>query len=211
MSNVVTNNTGNSHIVILDASKAENSGIFGSTNGKGHRIFANSVNSLLGHSIFEELRNDHIAIHTGETPHKFFGTLNNKEQLPVPSTSIKILNSKTKPRTFKKQIASCDIFILDLMNSSDFEEVEYIIKMLKSPEFQQDEKERTLVIVSSVMTWLNTPKKLKKNFPKPKVEDSDTEHTVNKKRPDESDSDGKAKHHVPDNEKVLYFTDAEYT
>ena len=97
------------------------------------------------------------------------------------------------------------------MSSNDYEEVEYIIKMLKSPEFQQDDKERTLVIVSSVMTWLNTPKKMKKNFPKPKVEDSDTEIPVNKKRPDESDSDGKAKHHVPDSEKVLYFTDNEYT
>ena len=102
MSHAVTNNSGNSHIVILDASKAENSGIFGSTNGKGHRIFINSVNSLLGHSIFEELRNDHIAIHTGETPHKFFGTVNQKESIPLPSSSIKILNSKTKPRTFKK-------------------------------------------------------------------------------------------------------------
>ena len=103
MSNAVTNNnTVNTHIVVLDASKFDNSGILGSTNGKGHRVFINNVNSLLGHSLFEELRNDHIAIHTGETPHRFFGTLNTKEQIPLPSASIKILNSKTKPRTFKK-------------------------------------------------------------------------------------------------------------
>jgi len=59
----------------MDPSKAENSGIFGSL-GKGHRIFISGVNSLIGHSLFEELRNDHIAIHTGETPHKFLGSIN---------------------------------------------------------------------------------------------------------------------------------------
>ena len=96
------------------------------------------------------------------------------------------------------------------MSASDSEEVEYIIKMLKSPEFQTDDKERTLVLVSSVMTWLNTPKKLMKNFPRPKVEDSEIEKSHIKRRTDESDSDGKSKHHVPDNEKVLYFTDAEF-
>ena len=53
--------------------------------------------------------------------------------MPVPSNSIKILNNKSKPRTFKKQIASCDIFVLDLMSSTaDYEEVEYVIKMLKA-------------------------------------------------------------------------------
>jgi hypothetical protein len=64
----------------------------------------NGTNGLLGHSLFEELRNDHICIHTGETPHKFLGTINPKtsENIPMPSSTIKVLNSKTKPRTFKK-------------------------------------------------------------------------------------------------------------
>ena len=73
--NFTTTNNDKSHVVIIDASK-DNSGIFGSIGGKGHRIFINGINSLIGHSIFEELRNDHIAIHTGETPNKFFGTIN---------------------------------------------------------------------------------------------------------------------------------------
>lgn len=69
------NNSGLSHVVIMDGSKVDNSSIFG-TIGKGHRIFINGINSLIGHSLFEELRNDHIAIHTGETPNRFFGTIN---------------------------------------------------------------------------------------------------------------------------------------
>jgi hypothetical protein len=85
---------------------------------KGLKIFVSNVNSLIGHSLFEELRNDHIAIHTGETPHKFFGTINQAEAatVPVPSSYIKVLNSKTKPRTFKKQLTQCDVVLLDLIS-----------------------------------------------------------------------------------------------
>jgi len=63
------------------------------------------------------------------------------------------------------------------------------------------------------MTWINTPKKMKKNFPKRKPEDSDAEDSKNQKvlREDESDSDGvDEKKKVPENEKVLYFTDKDY-
>ena len=91
------------------------------------------MNSLLGNSLFEELRNDHIAIHTGEKPHKFFGTINTRDQntVPVPSDTIKILNGKTKPRTFKKSVLTSDILIIDVMDANELEEAEYIVKLLK--------------------------------------------------------------------------------
>ena len=88
----------------------------------------------MGHSLFEELRNDHIAIHTGDIPNKFFGTINEKDSqtVPVPSYSIKVLDYKMKPRTFKKQILNSDIFILDNTNGGDMDEAEFIIKLLKT-------------------------------------------------------------------------------
>ena len=50
----------------------------GATNGKtpAKRIFISGANSLLGHSLFEELRNDHIAIQSdsNEEEHKFYVT-----------------------------------------------------------------------------------------------------------------------------------------
>jgi len=63
-----------------------------------------------------------------------------------------------------------------------------------------------------VQTWINTPKKLKRNFPKEKPEDSDAEEDPRKRlRDDESDSEGRdLTKKVPENEKVLYFTDADY-
>jgi hypothetical protein len=48
--------------------------------GKSKRYFISGVNSLLGHSLFEELRNDHIAIHTGAVPNKFVATINTNDE-----------------------------------------------------------------------------------------------------------------------------------
>ena len=41
--------------------------------------------------------------------------------------------------------------------SNSFEEVDYVIKTLKTSNLQE---EKTLVLLSSVMTWVNTPPKL---------------------------------------------------
>ena len=42
--------------------------------------------------------------------------------------------------------------------SNDFEEVDYVIKTLKTSDLKE---EKTLVLLSSVMTWVNTPPKFK--------------------------------------------------
>lgn len=133
--------------------------------------------------------------------------------MPIPSSTFKVLNFKSKPRTFKKQIMSCDLFILDMMNCSSLDEIEYIIKSLKqnsedNTSSSSPQKEQTLIIVSSVMTWINTPKKLKRHFPSKKADESDIEeHEKNKLRDDESETEDDPSN--PGN-KVLYFTDNEF-
>ena len=69
------------------------------------RILITNVNGLLGHSLFESMRNDHITIYSNENeqPHRFIGTLNASNcGTPSPSETIKILDSKAKPKTFIK-------------------------------------------------------------------------------------------------------------
>jgi len=71
------------------------------------RIVITNCNSLLGYNLFENMRNDHIAINNPElTPHRFLGTLNNTAcngtVNACPSDSIKVLNSTEKPKTFTK-------------------------------------------------------------------------------------------------------------
>ena len=68
------------------------------------RIFVTNINGLLGHCLFEQMRNDHIKFqHMDQTPHRFLGTVNRaSDDTPVPSDTIKLLNYKSKPKTFEK-------------------------------------------------------------------------------------------------------------
>ena len=52
------------------------------------------------------------------------------------------------------------MIIYDLMSNS-FEEVDYVIKTLKTSDLQE---EKTLVLLSSVMTWVNTPPKFEEEL-----------------------------------------------
>ena len=44
--------------------------------------------------------------------------------------------------------------------SNNFEEVDYVIKTLKTSNL---ENKKTLILLSSVMTWVNTPPKFKED------------------------------------------------
>jgi hypothetical protein len=71
------------------------------------RILITSINGLLGHSLFETMRNDHLTINSENQPHRFLGTLNPNPAggmlTPPPSeTAVKIVDSKLKPKTFIK-------------------------------------------------------------------------------------------------------------
>ena len=155
------------------------------------------MNSLIGHSLFEELRNDHIAIHTGETPNKFIGSLDpsTAESVPVPSASIRVIDSKTKPRTFRKHLLTSNIVIVDLTNSN-VEETDFIVKYLRQEDNPTPIKQ-TLILISSVMSWGNTPHKLVKHRPQ-NNEDSEMEDSKMKLYSDESEGDSHPN-------KVLYF------
>ena len=85
--------------------------------------------------------------------------------------------------------------------SGGLDDIESIIKIIKDFHTSQSNaselKEQTIVLVTSVMTWVNTPKKLKKNFPKKVDEDGNVV-----KREDESETE--------DDQGVLYFTDKDF-
>ena len=93
------------------------------------RILVTGVNSLVGHSLFEQMRNDHLHIHSGKKPHKFAGTMieSDKDTVPSPATSIKCLDCKKKPKTFGRSIVKSDVIIVDLLSGSDLDEAEQII------------------------------------------------------------------------------------
>lgn len=117
---------------------------------------------------------------------------------------MRVLNPRTKPKTFKKKVLSCELFVMDLLSAAmggTLDEIETVIKIIKdhhsAPAPNAEIKEQTIILVSSVMSWINTPKKLLKNQPK-------DNHSEEKAREDESDGED----HSPN--KVLYFTDKDF-
>ena len=54
------------------------------------RILITGINSLVGHGLFEQMRNDHELIGSNKKADKFMGTLIQKDEkaVPVPSSSV---------------------------------------------------------------------------------------------------------------------------
>jgi hypothetical protein len=59
------------------------------------RILITGCNSLVGHSLFQDLRNDDVMINTVKKPHEFLGTLVKRDAnfVPVPSETIICLDN----------------------------------------------------------------------------------------------------------------------
>ena len=99
------------------------------------RIFISGVNSLVGHALFEMMRNDHTSLRTGKKSNKFSGTmiLRDADIVPSPNEQIKLLDSQRKPKTFGKTLLSADCVVLDLLSGTDLDEAEKIIQILRQP------------------------------------------------------------------------------
>ena len=78
---------------------------------------------------------------------------------------MKVLNARTKPKNFKAKVLASDLIVMDLLGAAvsggGLEEVEKVIKIIKDHHSSPSAivKDQTIILVSSVMTWINTAKK----------------------------------------------------
>ena len=142
----------------------------------GYKFFINNINSYLGRVLYQELENSE-QIQDPIEKHQFVGTETSSEPDPVPQGVESVIKNDLT-RSFRKQILESDIVIYDLM-SSNFQEVDHVIKTFKTHEF---EHEKALILVSSVMSWANTPPKVKKVN-----EDGEDEGDEEEEEPQEED------------------------
>lgn len=96
--------------------------------------------------------------------------------------------------------------------SNDFEEVDYVIKTLKTSELTQ---QKTLVLLSSVMTWVNTPPK----FTEEKVTEGEEEPPEEEAEPEEEEDKEPEEEKKEENEeggeevviaKPVFFKETDY-
>jgi adenylate kinase len=134
------------------------------------------------------------------------GTQSNQDLAPIPSGVMKVVN-KEKTRAFRKYILDCDVIIYDLM-TNDFEEVDYVIKTLKTTEL---EGEKTLILVSSVMSWVNTPPKFKKEAVDGEEEEGEPEEEEEEPEdPEEGEENAEGGEDAPPKRKILPFNERDF-
>ena len=120
------------------------------------KIFLSNINAPIGQSLYESLRND------DEEPidhHKFYATLDLTDGTLRPDGSYTIISVISKQYDRKKEfiqtVLSCDLILLDL-HTGDLEEFEELLKSLKD---FSDSGQKTVILISSVYTWGDTPLK----------------------------------------------------
>jgi hypothetical protein len=120
-----------------------------------YNVFLNDMNSWFSRFIIENMRSDlkkDLLIN-----YSFMGTVQaNERRLPdlfTPEIIKMDYNDHYKTKLFDN-----DIFIFN-MKDANFNDIDYIIKGLKALKY---EKEKVLVIVTSIMTWARTKPKYKK-------------------------------------------------
>ena len=121
---------------------------------KERRIFLGNMNSWFSNFIIEEFRTDYIQ--NPKTNHIFMGTLNTSNN-PLP----RLFEAKEIEieigYNYNQEVFNNDVLIYNL-DDSNLSEVEFVIKGLKNLKF---ENEKMLILISNIMTWANTPLKIK--------------------------------------------------
>ena len=159
---------------------------------KREKIFLNAMDSWFSNFLIETFRTDHLPESKLQT--EFMGTINDKKRSQLPMYfEPKIFNFDYNT-SYKSDIFNNDIIIYNL-NTGSLKEVDYIIRGLKSTNF---DSEKILILISNILTWGKTPDKLKTEDPneivfihpldikpeKPKEEVKETEEVNEEENPE---------------------------
>lgn len=130
---------------------------------KERRLFINNMNSRLPRQLIDELRKD--------GRNKFCGTILPEGRLPVnfyPKViKIDSTNNYEHPDLFSNN------FFVYFLDTANFQEIEYIIKGLKTKVWDED---KYLILISNIMTWAKTGQKIKEEPADEKADDNADEN-----------------------------------
>lgn len=144
-------------------------------------IFINTVNTYIGTALYEEF--------LGETPENsdwaIFSTYFEKEDSAKPAFIKKMLKPKSKPGLFRKyMLEKFDVMVYD-MHSGRLEDLKQSIKALTKAPL---EKEKIIIMISSILSWGKTEHKIVED--KPKKEGDDNQNNNDNNNDDDNDMEG---------------------
>lgn len=122
---------------------------------KQRQIFLNNMNSWFSNFVIENLRTE-IVTDPKITKNIFMGTINSSNNSLPYLFEPKIIKIDYNFH-YEHEIFNNDVFIYNLQDS-DYNEIEYIIKGLKT---LKHNTEKSLIIVSNIMTWARSAPKIK--------------------------------------------------
>lgn len=128
------------------------------------KIFVNNINTFVSTAILEEITKDIVEDPEeddgGERP-IIFGTYIDKDSTDRPNFvkgGIKKMLKRSKPLLAMKYLADCDLIIVDL-HKGDPNDYKLVLDALKKHKTDEGE-EKVFILISSLMAWQGTPKKL---------------------------------------------------
>ena len=121
---------------------------------KERHFFLNNMNSWLSNFIIEEFRTDHLP--DAKVKNIFMGTTNTSYQ-PLPRYFHPHETSIQTDYNYSQEVFTNEIFIFNL-DDSNLDEVDFVINGLKTLKY---DTEKTLVLISNILTWGKTPQKVK--------------------------------------------------
>lgn len=125
---------------------------------KNRKIFINKMNSWKFKYLIDDIRTEHLDQDDIYVAKNFFqGTINKLRPPLNPLFKPEIITLDNNSH-FKNSVFNNDIFIFDL-EECDIHDIDYIIKGIKTLDIKE---EKTLIIISSIMTWVRTGPKYKK-------------------------------------------------
>jgi adenylate kinase len=145
-------------------------------------VFLNDMNSWFSKFIIENMRSDlkkDLLIN-----YSFMGTIQSNDK-KLPDLFTPEIIKLDYNDNYKSKIFDNDIFIFN-MKDANFNDIDYIIKGLKALNY---EKEKTLIIVTSIMTWARTQPKYKKEEGGGEEEEKEDEEGEGKKEEEKKEEE----------------------
>lgn len=129
-------------------------------------IYINSINTYLGTALYDEF----LGEKPEESEWELYSTYYEKEDNTKPAFIKKMMKQTTKPGLFRKyMLDKFEVLIYDL-HCGKLEDLKFAIKALtKNPL----EKEKIVIVISSVLSWAKTPFKMVEDKPEPKDDGGD--------------------------------------
>jgi adenylate kinase len=165
------------------------------------KYFINNLDTPFGQALLNELvkepTEDPVHMCTVRVP------------VPVKPSGIKKVLKREKPKLFRKKvIEECEVYVYSL-DQTELTDIDFAIETMGKP----FEDNKVFILVSDIMVWSNSPRKVKKDPPPPPPENAENAEQPADPKPEEPEAaeEGKEDEEGSEHEMEVEEKPIEYT